>query len=233
MKNILTAILLCVILALNGAGADGKDKVDVRLGMTKQEVTAILGQPEDISFDYRSEQWEYYINGGLTKYDKRILVGFDSEGRVVTYRSFSLRPDDRNDDYHMRGTDVGPMRRYFVDEFCMDERAFSVLYDKVKAASFSDNKFDLVEVASLGCYFSCSQCARILSLFSFQVTNLGLCSSWLLAFPTIRMRTLYTACSILIAIRPGPLKSSEGVDRHHGLVEERSDRVGRRCLSWA
>ena len=168
MKNILTAILLCVISALNGAGADGKDKVAVRLGMTKQEVTAILGQPDDISFDYRSEQWEYYINGGLTKYDKRILVGFDSEGRVVTYRSFSLRPDDRNDDYHMRGTDVGPMRRYFVDEFCMDERAFSVLYDKVKAASFSDNKFDLIEVASLGCYFSCSQCARILSLFSFS-----------------------------------------------------------------
>ena len=66
MKNFLTAILLCVILALNGAGADGKDKVAVRLGMTKQEVTAILGQPEDISFDYRSEQWEYYINGGLT-----------------------------------------------------------------------------------------------------------------------------------------------------------------------
>lgn len=30
MKNILTAILLCVILALNGAGADGKDKVAVR-----------------------------------------------------------------------------------------------------------------------------------------------------------------------------------------------------------
>ena len=168
MKNFLTAILLCVILALNGAGADGKDKVAVRLGMTKQEVTAILGQPDDISFDYRSEQWEYYINGGLTKYDKRIFVGFDSEGRVVTYRSVSLRPDDRNDDYHMRGTDVGPMRHYFIDEFCMDERAFSVLYDKVKAASFSDNKFDLVEVASLGCYFSCSQCARILSLFSFS-----------------------------------------------------------------
>lgn len=172
MKNILTAILLCVILALNGVGADGKDKVAVRLGMTKQEVTAILGQPDDISFDYHSEQWEYYINGGLTKYDKRIFVGFDSEGRVVTYRSVSLRPDDRNDDYHMRGTDVGPMRHYFIDEFCMDERAFSVLYDKVKAASFSDNKFDLVEVASLGCYFSCSQCARILSLFSFSSDKL-------------------------------------------------------------
>ncbi|MDD7455362.1 MAG: DUF4476 domain-containing protein [Bacteroidales bacterium] len=172
MRNILTAILLCVILVLNGAGADGKDKVAVQLGMTKQEVTAILGQPDDISFDYRSEQWEYYIDGGFTKYDKHIFVGFDSEGRVVTYRSVSLRPDDRDDDYHRRGTEVGPMRRYSVDEFCMDERAFSVLYDKIKTASFSDSKFDLVEVASLGCYFSCSQCARILSRFSFSSDKL-------------------------------------------------------------
>ena len=172
MRNILTAILLCVILVLNGAGADGKDKVAVQLGMTKQEVTAILGQPDDISFDYRSEQWKYYIDGGFTKYDKHIFVGFDSEGRVVTYRSVSLRPDDRDDDYHRRGTEVGPMRRYSVDEFCMDERAFSVLYDKIKTASFSDSKFDLVEVASLGCYFSCSQCARILSLFSFSSDKL-------------------------------------------------------------
>lgn len=168
MRNILTAILLCVVLAFNGAGADGKDKDDVRRGMTKQEVTAILGQPENVCFDDYGEQWEYYKDGGLIHYDKRIIVGFDSEGRVVTYRSVSLRPDVNDDDYHRRGTDVGPARRYFIDGFCMDERAFSVLYDKVKGASFSDSKFDLIEVASLGCYYSCSQCSRMLSLFSFS-----------------------------------------------------------------
>ena len=42
------------------------------------------------------------------------------------------------------------------------------LYNKVKKASFDDNKFDLIEVASLGCYYSCAQVVRIMKIFPFD-----------------------------------------------------------------
>ena len=38
----------------------------------------------------------------------------------------------------------------------------------MKKASFDDNKFDLIEVASLGCYYSCNQVARIMKIFPFD-----------------------------------------------------------------
>lgn len=51
---------------------------------------------------------------------------------------------------------------------CLSDSKFSVLYNKVKNASFDDRKFDLIEVASLGCYYSCQQVAKIINLFSFS-----------------------------------------------------------------
>ena len=38
---------------------------------------------------------------------------------------------------------------------------------KVKKASFDDNKFDLIEVASLGCYYSCAQAVSMMNIFTF------------------------------------------------------------------
>ena len=42
---------------------------------------------------------------------------------------------------------------------CLSDSKFSILYNKVKNASFDDRKFDLIEVASLGGYYSCQQVA--------------------------------------------------------------------------
>ena len=50
----------------------------------------------------------------------------------------------------------------------LDDASFSKLYNKVKKASFDDNKFDLIEVASLGCYYSCAQVVRIMKIFPFD-----------------------------------------------------------------
>jgi hypothetical protein len=52
--------------------------------------------------------------------------------------------------------------------YCLDDASFNILYNKVKKASFDDNKFDLIEVASLGCYYSCNQVARIMKIFPFD-----------------------------------------------------------------
>lgn len=58
-----------------------------------------------------------------------------------------------------------PPHRY---EYNLSDEDYAVLYNKVKEASFDDNKLDLIEVASLGCYYSCQQTARIIKLFSFD-----------------------------------------------------------------
>ena len=52
-------------------------------------------------------------------------------------------------------------------QFCLSDDKFAILYDKVKNASFDDRKMDLIEVASLGAFYSCEQCASIMSIFSF------------------------------------------------------------------
>lgn len=54
----------------------------------------------------------------------------------------------------------------------LSDRDFSLLYNKVKKASFDDNKYDLLEVANLGCHYSCRQTARIISIFSFTDNKL-------------------------------------------------------------
>ena len=50
---------------------------------------------------------------------------------------------------------------------CLSDEKFAILYNKVKNASFDDRKMDLIEVASLGAFYSCEQCASIMSIFSF------------------------------------------------------------------
>lgn len=51
--------------------------------------------------------------------------------------------------------------------FALSDEQFSVLYDKVKNASFDDRRMDLIEVASLGAYYTCGQCAALIDIFSF------------------------------------------------------------------
>ena len=52
--------------------------------------------------------------------------------------------------------------------YSLSNQAFSILYNKVKKVSFDDNKLDLIEVASLGCYYSCSLTIRMMKIFTFD-----------------------------------------------------------------
>ena len=54
-----------------------------------------------------------------------------------------------------------------VMELRLSDDKFAILYNKVKNTSFDDRKMDLIEVASLGAFYSCEQCATMMSVFSF------------------------------------------------------------------
>ncbi|MGN1230246.1 MAG: DUF4476 domain-containing protein [Prevotella sp.] len=57
--------------------------------------------------------------------------------------------------------------------FCLSDEKFTILYNKVKNASFDDPKMDLIEVASLGAFYSSEQCTSIMSIFSFSDKKLA------------------------------------------------------------
>ena len=52
-------------------------------------------------------------------------------------------------------------------ELRLSDDKFAILYNKVKNTSFDDRKMDLIEMASLGAFYSCEQCATMMSIFSF------------------------------------------------------------------
>ena len=155
--------------------ASAKTKKIVERGMTKQEVIEIMGQPKLTSFDAYGDRWEFYKMNVLTGESKRIVVGFDLNGKVVAYNMSYVddnvqQPAPPSHPSCAAGAGVvavvGPKVPIGYG-YCLDDASFSILYNKVKNASFDDNKFDLLQVASLGCYYSCAQTARMMRIFIF------------------------------------------------------------------
>ena len=170
MALIATAILMFAVCL----SASAKGKRNVERGMTKQEVIAILGEPKLTSFDMYGDKWEYAKYNNLFGDSKYITVFFDRNGKVVQYDTRIIEPNSQTSNvqqphptppiYDGRCDPDGRMDY----GYCLDDASFSKLYNKVKKASFDDNKFDLIEVASLGCYYSCAQVVRIMKIFPFD-----------------------------------------------------------------
>lgn len=167
MKKILLAFAWLFVFAI---AAQAKVVKTVERGMTREQVEDVFGRPMTTSFDERGEVWNYIKSRGglLNPYTVSVAVSFDTEGRVVKYdekvvEQQPLPPSSASD----AGT-CRPMPTHRFDLRSFSEADFSVLSAKVKAASFDSNKLDLIQVASLGGYFTCRQCASLLSVFSFS-----------------------------------------------------------------
>lgn len=153
--------------------ASAKPTKTIERGMTKDEVTAIYGKPLTTSFNETSETWKYEKSrGGLFGYDVLITVSFDLDGKVASYDEKVKEPAPQTQKPSTSSTTssssaVGYNRGYGHPSRSLTPEAFDIMYNKVKRASFDSGKLDLIEVASLGGYFTCSQCAKIVSIFSF------------------------------------------------------------------
>ena len=171
MALIATTILMFAVCL----SASAKGKRNVERGMTKQEVIAILGKPKLTSFDMYGDKWEYDKYNYLFGDSKYITVFFDRNGKVVQYDTRIIEPNSQTSNVQQPQHPTPPIYDGKCDpdgrmdyDYCLDDASFSKLYNKVKKASFDDNKFDLIEVASLGCYYSCNQVARIMKIFPFD-----------------------------------------------------------------
>lgn len=175
-RNELMAIIAtCFLLFAVCLSASAKNKKDIERGMTKQEVIDILGEPKTKSFDENGDKWEFYKNSFIIGDDKAITVLFDRNGKVVRCNTRIIHADTNQNGAGCPQRPTLPPygEGHYPDAgmnygYCLSDDAFSILYNKVKRASFDDNKFDLIEVASLGCNYSCQQTARIMELFTFS-----------------------------------------------------------------
>ena len=171
MALIATTILMFAVCL----SASAKGKRNVERGMTKQEVIAILGKPKLTSFDMYGDKWEYAKYNNLFGDSKYITVFFDRNGKVVQYDTRIIEPNSQTSNVQQPQHPTPPIYDGKCDpdgrmdyDYCLDDASFSKLYNKVKKASFDDNKFDLIEVASLGCNYSCAQVVRIMKIFPFD-----------------------------------------------------------------
>lgn len=170
MALIATTILMFAVCL----SASAKGKRNVERGMTRQEVIAILGEPKLTSFDMYGDKWEYAKYNNLFGDSKYITVFFDRNGKVVQYDTRIIEPNSQTSNVQQPHP-TPPLYDGRCDPdgrmdygYCLDDASFTKLYNKVKKASFDDNKFDLIEVASLGCYYSCAQVVRIMKIFPFD-----------------------------------------------------------------
>ena len=183
-RNELMALIATTILMFAVCmSASAKGKRNVERGMTKQEVIAILGEPKLTSFDMYGDKWEYAKYNNLFGDSKYITVFFDRNGKVVQYDTRIIEPNSQTSNVQQPQHPTPPIYDGRCDPdgrmdygYCLDDASFSKLYNKVKKASFDDNKFDLIEVASLGCYYSCAQVVRIMKIFSFDDSKIKVLS---------------------------------------------------------
>ena len=170
MALIATTILMFAVCM----SASAKGKRNVERGMTKQEVIAILEEPKLTSFNIYGDKWEYAKNTNLFGDSKYITVFFDRSGKVVEYNTRIIESNSQTSNVQQPQHPPPPLYDGRCDPdgrmdygYSLDDASFSKLYNKVKNASFDDTKFDLIEVVSLGCYYSCAQAVSMMNIFTF------------------------------------------------------------------
>ena len=81
----MTFVFTCLFLLTCSLSASAKSKQPIERGMTKQQVTAILGKPKTTSFNELGDKWMYEgWKGSLVGGDQvRTYVTFDTTGKVI------------------------------------------------------------------------------------------------------------------------------------------------------
>lgn len=134
----------------------------IHKGMSKQEVTKLLGAPQLRRFDPELEEWEYskYLsNSGYTT----IIVTFDGD-KVYSLDSFNTpQPPVAVAPPEVIVTTPG-----HAHNRGMRTADFQNLYDKVKSRPFKDDQFKLMAAVADNTSLSCGQCATLMSLYPFD-----------------------------------------------------------------
>ncbi len=166
---------MALVIAASCAGCsslfyDAKTSVlqQIHKGMSKQEVTELLGEPQYRRFDPELEEWEYYKNLSSSGYTT-VIVTFEGD-KVYALDSFS-DPRPPAPPVVVTSPDVTvstPGNPSHSHGRGMRAADFQKLYNDVKSRPFTDDKFQMMREASVNNRLSCGQCATLMSLFTFD-----------------------------------------------------------------
>lgn len=141
----------------------------VQKGMSQEQIIQILGSPTHRRFAENMEEW------GYDKWYGKIIVVRFIDNRVESMDSFSDRYSggysgvSQNSESYST-TQRPPIRKYDVREKDDD---FQQLYDMVKNQSFKDDKLKTLRDVVYNKGFTCRQCVRFMSIFSFDDEKLS------------------------------------------------------------
>ena len=125
----------------------------IQKGMSRQEVTKILGTPEYRRFDRDIEEWEYsrVLSGKSNITRTQIVVTFEG-GRVVAMVSGGVVIDS-------------PVPVYVKGMHPEDFRHF---YERVKSRPFKDDQIEMMRTVARNNSLNCAQCASLMALYTFD-----------------------------------------------------------------
>lgn len=137
----------------------------VQKGMSKQEVTNLLGEPQFRRFDRDLDEWEFskYVAGSG---NTTIIVSFEDD-KVVAMDSFAT-PYHPAPSVTVAPSEVVVAPPVTVYVKGMRESEFQRFYERVKSRTFKDDMLEEIAVGADRYSLNCNQCARLMSLFPFD-----------------------------------------------------------------
>lgn len=174
LKQVLLALVVGAIVSSCGTMTTQSVMMDIQKGMSKEEITRLLGKPDFRRFDNGGEQWEY-LKVSTFDYNRTIVIDF-IDGRVSNMDSF-------NQVIHTPPVAVCPPSEIITveppirpnrpgghrpDYRAMNPQDFENLYNKVKKKPFKDDQMELLSVGVVNNYFTCNQAARLMSIFTWD-----------------------------------------------------------------
>ncbi len=181
LKHLVILLSLAIFIGscANILGDNKNVLLKIHNGMTKEQVSSILGNPNYRRFDNNTEEWEYEKYLSMSSDVTTIIITFDNnvvsnmnsfdgdirESRqlpkpVIVERPIVVRPPHGSS---------APYGREMKDE------EFNAFYSKIKNKPFKDDQLELLQTGAENRFFTCKQCLRLMSIYTFDDDKLEVC----------------------------------------------------------
>jgi len=225
-------VCLALVLIASSCGGVGKarSKVNqIERGMTKGQITALLGAPKNKSVqDDGTETWEYVYTDILSR-QLDVTVTF-AQDRVSKYDS---RQSVVEQDRHVSSGPVVPIPSPvptpvpggYPDPRVLEEeaRAFEDFYGEVRRIPFDEERIGFIQSVARRSLFTVDQAGRLITLFHWDEQRLALLEAL-----APRLRNGYNAFRLLELFSYGPAqdRARQILERVPPLPREYDPRYG-------
>lgn len=145
--------------------------MQIQKGMNTDAIIKLMGEPQYRSFIDNSEEW-VFERPISTNGDIKVIVVTFVNGKVYELNSFPQMkyPMQQHPPVYINTNRPNSPNDKIV---AMDNSAFETLYSSVTKKPFKDDKLELMKVGLSDRYLTCSQCLKLMSIFTFDDEKLN------------------------------------------------------------